>query len=308
VELAFKAYLASCVFASLAGILSYSVDTGVLFVMDGRAAGVFEDPNVLGSFLILGVLYLLRRLLTGEAHRPLLALACLLVLLTGTFLSFSRGSWAATLVGILVMSAMALRTSAAPVRRRIVALIFALVGLCAILVVGLLSVGDVAERFENRAQVAQSYDEGETGRFGNQLRSIPMLLDRPAGFGPLRFRLIFGLEPHNSYIGGFANGGWLGGLAFIGLVLATIYVGWRLCLTPSPFQRQAQVVVPTLLMFFLQAFQIDIDHWRHVYLMLGMVWGLEAGRCRWAAAERRLAQSRSARAGPVPHFGAPLPA
>jgi hypothetical protein len=35
-------------------------------------------------------------------------------------------------------------------------------------------------------------------------------------------------------------------------------------------------------MFFLQAFQIDIDHWRHIYLLLGMVWGLEAARVRWA--------------------------
>jgi O-antigen ligase len=129
-----------------------------------------------------------------------------------------------------------------------------------------------------------------------------MLIERPEGFGPLRFRLIFGLEPHNSYIGGFANGGWIGGLAFIGLVLVTTFVGFRLCLTPSPYQRQAQVVFPALLMFFLQAFQIDIDHWRHVYIMLGMVWGLEAGRWRWLAAS---GSSRAQGAEPMPMRPAP---
>jgi predicted metal-dependent enzyme (double-stranded beta helix superfamily) len=36
-------------------------------------------------------------------------------------------------------------------------------------------------------------------------------------------------------------------------------------------------------MFFLQAFQIDVDHWRHVYMLLGMVWGLEAARVTWLA-------------------------
>jgi hypothetical protein len=283
VELTMKAYLASCVFAAAAGIVSYFSDTGILFVMDGRAAGVFEDPNVLGSFLVLGVLYLLRGMMTGERRHPLIAAACLILLLACVFLSFSRGSWGALVVGSAMMTAMTFATSDTRVRRRIVAL--GLVGVAAgtILLLGLLSVGDVGERFADRAQLTQSYDEGVTGRFGNQMRSIPMLIERPEGFGPLRFRLVFGIEPHNSYIGGFANGGWVGGLAFIGLVLVTTFVGFRLCLSPSPFQRQAQIVFPALLMFFLQALQIDIDHWRHVYIMLGMVWGLEAGRCRWLA-------------------------
>jgi len=39
-------------------------------------------------------------------------------------------------------------------------------------------------------------------------------------------------------------------------------------------------------MFFLQAFQIDVDHWRHVYMLLGMVWGLEAARVKWLATTR----------------------
>src|SRR5215207_5935266 len=98
---------------------------------------------------------------------------------------------------------------------------------CAVTLAGALTVGDIAERFEDRAQLTKDYDEGVTGRFGNQLRSLPMLIERPNGFGPLRFRLFFGLEPHNSYIGGFANGGWIGGFSFIFLVLATGYLGSR---------------------------------------------------------------------------------
>src|SRR5215207_2653385 len=113
-----------------------------------------------------------------------------------------------------------------------------------------------------------------------------MLIERPNGLGPLRWRLTFGLEPHNSYIGGFANGGWLGGFAFLFLVLATGYVGFRLCLSPSPFRRQAQIVWPALFVFFLQALQIDIDHWRHGYLMMGAVWGLECARLRWLEQNR----------------------
>ena len=83
------------------------------------------------------------------------------------------------------------------------------------------------EFFYKRASATQDYDEGPTGRFGNQKRSLPMLVERPNGMGPLRFRLIFGLEPHNSYINAFASNGWLGGFAFLGLVLTTTFVGFR---------------------------------------------------------------------------------
>jgi hypothetical protein len=190
------------------------------------------------------------------------------------------------------MSFAAFVTPRSPaVRRRIAAIALATGLVGAVAIAGLLTVSDVAEMFTSRAQVTQDYDEGVTGRFGNQLRSMPMLLESPNGFGPLRFRRIFGLEPHNSYIGAFANGGWLGGLAFLGLVLTTSFVGLRLCFAPSPFQRQAQIVFPVVLMFFLQGIQIDIDHWRHLYMLLGMIWALEAARMSWLrqpkTAERR---------------------
>lgn len=296
-DFAAKAYLASCLFAAVAGIVSYFSPTGILFTMNGRAAGVFEDPNVLGSFLILGALFLLRNLLVGETRRPILSVAALLLVVAAIFLSFSRGAWGSLVLGSLLTVAFTFRSSGARIRRRV-----ALLGATMLLVAagalgGLLSVGEVAETFSDRFTITKDYDEGVTGRFGNQLRSIPLLIERPEGFGPLRFRLRYGLEPHNSYVGGFANGGWLGGFAFIGMVLATVFVGLRLCLVPSPYRGRAQVVVPAVLMFCLQAFQIDIDHWRHVYIMLGMVWGLECARVRWAETSGR----------PVPQSAPTLP-
>jgi hypothetical protein len=175
-------------------------------------------------------------------------------------------------------------TLSARLRRRIVLLTLVTLGLGVVAIIGLLSVDHVAKMFETRAAVTQDYDEGETGRFGNQIRGIGMLLAMPFGMGPMHWRLTFGLEPHNSYIGSFANGGWLGGAVFIGIVLATGFVGFRLLARPSPYRAHAQIVWPALLMFFLQALQIDIEKWRHVYMMLGMVWALEAARLRWLAA------------------------
>ena len=225
------------------------------------------------------------------------SLAAILILVACIFLSFSRGSWAAALVGLSLTIFLTWWTSPAGiVRRRIARLSIFTVIAGLTLIAGLFTVEGVAERFVDRAQVTKDYDEGETGRFGNQIRGIQMLLERPAGFGPLRWRQTFGLDPHNSYIGSFANGGWLGGFAFLGIVLTTGFVGFRLCFTPSPYQPYAQIVWPALLMFFLQAIQIDVEKWRHVYMMLGMVWGLEAARFAWMRGERlRLARTLAER-------------
>lgn len=287
VTLALDAYIASCVFAAICGIYSYFAPGDIFFTMDGRAAGVFEDPNLLGSFLTVGAIALLRRLLAGETRRPLLSGAILLLILTALFLAFSRGAWGATVVGSILSIALTYRSSSRRVRRRIAILagagVFVIAGGLSILTLD----SDIAGTLTDRFTLSKDYDEGETGRFGNQKRSIPMLMENPNGFGPLRFRLRFGLDPHNSYIGGFANGGWLGGFSFLGLVILTTFVGLRLCLAESPYRPLAQAAVPPTLMFFMQAFQIDVEHWRHIYIMLGIVWGLECARLRWLADRSR---------------------
>jgi hypothetical protein len=72
IEFVLKAYLASCLFAAAAGIASYyDLFDGILFKMDGRAAGVFEDPNVLGSP------HSGRALPVAQPHRRALARAAL---------------------------------------------------------------------------------------------------------------------------------------------------------------------------------------------------------------------------------------
>ena len=283
-ELCLKVYAASTVCAAALGILGYLGIGGLgeLFSRYGRASGTFKDPNVLGSYLIMGALFYIQTLMLGRARHPFFTASALLVVATGIFLSFSRGSWIAFAVAATTSVGLTYATSSdAKLRRRIVLISLAAIGLMVLAIGLLLTFENTRDFFFQRAALEQDYDAGPTGRFGNQLRSLPMLLDRFNGFGPLRFRLIFDLEPHNSYINAFASYGWLGGFAFVLLVGLTVYVGFRVAWKPSPYRRVAQVFWPSLLVFLLQGFQIDIDHWRHVFLMLGAVWGIETARVRW---------------------------
>jgi hypothetical protein len=137
----------------------------------------------------------------------------------------------------------------------------------------------VSSLFEERASLEQSYDEGVQGRFGNQIASIPELMARPNGFGPLRFRTFFPEDPHDVFINAFASYGWLGGFSYLVLILFTLVVGWKVALRRSPLQGHAIVIWSVLFVEILQGFQIDTDHWRHFWLMTGLIWGLFAA-CR----------------------------
>ena len=295
-EIVLKFYAASTVLAAICGIVGYFGVGGLgeLFSRYGRASGTFKDPNVLGSYLIMGAVYYVQLLVLGRTRHVVATGLALLVVVAGILLSFSRGSWGAFVVATLLSIALAFLTSTeAKLRRRIVVMGLVAIGVAGLVLLVLLALPNTRDVFLQRAALEQDYDEGVTGRFGNQVRSIPMLLERINGFGPLRFRLIFGLEPHNSYINAFASYGWLGGFAFLALVGLTTYVGFRLVWTPSPYRRAAQVFWPSLLVFLLQGFQIDIDHWRHVFLMLGAVWGIETARVRWR--ERHAAGDQATR-------------
>jgi O-antigen ligase len=290
-ELLLSGYAASCVLAAAIAVATWLTSYGEegQWVLNGRAMAPFKDPNVLGSYLVTGMLYLIQRLLLGQRRHLWLVLPSLALIVAALFLTFSRGSWGAAVVSLILMAACLFKTAdSAGLRLRIAAGSAGVFMIGFIGLMGALSDSELRAFFFERAAVTQDYDAGPNGRFGNQLRSIPMLLDLPNGFGPLRFRLTFGLEPHNSYVNAFASNGWLGGFAFIALAFATFFVGFRQCLTRHPWLRASQILFPSTFVFFLQGLQIDIDHWRMFYVSLGAVWGIEAARRRWLAKGRLL--------------------
>ena len=74
---------------------------------------------------------------------------------------------------------------------------------------------------------------------------------------------------------GFLVYGWLGGAAYLTLVLVTLAVGFRAAVPDA----MAELFDRRLRRFVGEAFEgfiVDTDHWRHFFLLLGLIWGLTA--------------------------------
>ena len=273
-----KALVASAWFAATAGIIGYFDIGGVgeYLTLYGRAAGTFKDPNVFGPYLVLPVIFVMQAIIVGRIGlvRGVLLMS---VPVLGILLSFSRGAWGNLVGATLVLFALTFITSPNAIgRARVIGFSLLILAVAAAGLMVALSFEGIREVFNERASLNQSYDLGVQGRFGNQARSIGMLLEMPNGMGPLRFRWHFPEDPHNTYINAFASYGWIGGFSYIALVVVTMIVGWTAVFRRCVTQPYAIAVWSVLFITLLQGFQIDIDHWRHVYLMLGLIWGLRA--------------------------------
>ena len=275
------AYVATAVVATFVGAAGYFnlFGTGPVFAPLGRALGAFKDPNVFGPFLIWPALFLLYRMIGRGVRFGDVILAG--ILLFGLLLSFSRGAWFHFAVSCVVMVALAFVTAPnARSRLRVLAVSASALVVLSLLFLFLLSFNAIQDMFEERARLIQSYDVGQGGRFLLQELALTAVLNFPYGMGPFEFARVHGLQQHNMYLQAFLVYGWLGAMAYLLLLLSTLVIGLRNTLVRTPWQPYLITAAATFAGEMAEGVVIDTDHWRHFYLLLGMIWGLAAATLR----------------------------
>ena len=70
--------------------------------------------------------------------------------------------------------------------------------------------------------------------------------------------------------------GWAGAMAYLLLLISTVWVGFRTALKRTPWQGYQIAALGAFIGEMAEGFVIDTDHWRHFYLILGIIWGLAA--------------------------------
>jgi hypothetical protein len=260
------------------------------FLLYDRAQAMFNDPNVLGAFLILPCLLALQRILGGKAGDAFRASLLFGLLMIAVLLSFSRAAWGQlAFTAILLMFFTFVTSRSQSERARIVLIAVAGAIVLVMLLAALLSIDRVADLFKQRASLDQSYDVGHLGRFGRHILGAELALERPFGIGPLQFHKIFPEDPHNTYLNAFLSGGWLSGLVYLTLVLTTLIRGLRFVFVATPWRTTYLAVYCAFVGTAIESVIIDSDHWRHYFLVLGVVWGLMAASQAYSRARSRAA-------------------
>ncbi len=279
----FVSYVIAAVGTSMLGVLGYfgALPGGEIFTKFGRAAGAFQDPNVFGPFLTLPGIYLLHRTLTGSVARMPLFAFTLLIIVAGIFLSFSRGAWGLFAVSsVLLVAGLFIQSNNGRFRLRIVVMTVGVVALLAVALLVILQIPAVAELFTARAQLAQEYDTARLGRFARYTIGFLMATEHPLGIGPLVFGTLYTEDTHNIWLKALLDYGWLGFAPYLTLIIWTISGGFRILFRDRPWQPFLLCAYVTFIGHVGLGSVIDTDHWRHFYLLLGLIWGAMALEAR----------------------------
>ncbi|MCO5065763.1 MAG: O-antigen ligase family protein [Rhizobiaceae bacterium] len=275
----FQAWITAALLTAFLAIVGYFglLPGGEIFTRYGRASGAFQDPNVFGPFLVAPATLLLYRLYTAPMTRFVVYFPMFLVLLAGIFLSFSRGAWGLFLLSALLLTIIMLgqRTRGATKLRIAILCILAVAG-AALALLAILQLPGVGELFSARAHLAQDYDSGRFGRFGRYSFGFDMAMQNPFGIGPLVFGKVLGEDTHNIWLKALLDYGWIGFASYVMLIVLTLAGGATLLFRQRPWQPYFICAYVTLFGHVLLGTIIDTDHWRHFYVLVGLVWAAMA--------------------------------
>jgi len=274
-----KGYIAVAVLVSIFGIITYfhllpGSDT---FIFAQRSKATFKDPNVLGAFLVLPTVLAVQKMIIGRPREVIAGAVIAMVLAVELLLAFSRGAWGATAAAIVLTLGHTWFTTRSNLKRMRI-LVIAGVGcaIIALLIGAILTLPQVSGLFAERASLVQSYDSGRFGRFGRHILALQLLLDYPFGIGPLQFTKFFPEDPHNSFLDSYMAGGWLSGSAYLALIVVTLLAGLRFASAQTPWRSTYMAVYASFVALTGESYIIDVQHWRHYFLIMGIIWGLIA--------------------------------
>jgi len=119
------------------------------------------------------------------------------------------------------------------------------------------------------------------GRFERHAIGLETIFANPFGFAPLEFGYIYGEHIHNSFLKAGLGYGWIGFACWITLLVATLLAGFQLLFRNRPWRLYFQIAYIVFAWHIVASYIIDIDHWRHFYLLIGIIWGCFILESRW---------------------------
>ncbi len=288
-----KIYMAACCIAATLGVIGFAAHIP-LFIWDDRAKGLFDEPIAFGAFLLPGLFGAMYMLTNRRGFFfPVFTMA---VCVAGVLLSFSR----ADVVALIVFAPLYfLVLNRHQLARAIAVLMIGAFIIVVLTAIAFVSFHGFQDKLMSRMTLAEPYDLGRMGRYARYVLAIPLILAHPFGLGMLQIDKIFPEPIHNIFISSFVNYGWLAGVAWIMLTVLSVKVTFQnYHATKSPivvwlgFSLAAQLPCALLQ---------QVEHWRHLWMLFGLVWGFNAANF----VRRRMPERQAWQAPPRQAWAAP---
>jgi len=258
------------------GLLGYKFYFPHFF--DGiRPTAFFKDPNVAAPFVIFGALRYLTLYSLGQIQLKYFLPRFTLFLLAILF-TFSRGAFINLFVGALFVIAVAITTK--HVKRSLT--IFAIV----LLIFSISAVAAIALG-QNRFLSINDYDT--SGRLAAWISGLLVFHDYPFGVGPGQFESFSAqvqiqelrnkyITPsaHNVYIRVLVENGIEGLMLWLVGIMFVMIKGVRALITSYLIRNYSKLIgllwsLSTLIGILVEGMVIDILHWRHLGMVIGLV-------------------------------------
>jgi len=239
-----------------------------LLVSGSRAQALFQDPNVLGAFLVPVALILVEDLLTPRLFhlRPAVKAALIVALVLGVVLSYSRGAWLNLLLGtVVLLVVLALRRGGGRKVLRVVLLGVLVSALVATVLAATGSEGLLLER----ARI-QDYD---AGRFAGQVVGLESAERYPLGLGPGQFEAYASISAHSTYVRAFAEQGLLGLIVFAAFAVSTLAAAVANAVSGrETYGIGSGALLGAFCGILVNSVVIDTLHWRHFWIVVALIW------------------------------------
>jgi O-antigen ligase len=240
----------------------------------------------LGGFLIAPLTWLVQGFIVDKIR--LRNLIASIIIFVGLLLSFSRGAWGSSVFCVaLLIYFLYVTQDDHRMRQRIVFFLVAGAVAAVAIFMALSSIDAVNQMFAERSHL-QTYDlnQDDKSRVLLWQDSLREIFNHPLGMGPWGFARATNYVSHNSYLGTMLNHGWVGGAAYLTLIALTLAIGFRTLWLRTPWQPFLIATYVSFVAMATEGLWGDTDHWRHFYILLGLIWGLVAATQKAVLSER----------------------
>lgn len=264
-------YTIASVISSIIGIMSYfNLVPFYRGIREGRMLSTFKDANVLAPFLVVGTMYSLYRATSTKGRKKYIWFIIILLTLISIFLAFSRAAYINLACSLLTYFILTIIFSKQNVKINSIIMLIILMVVSGLIIYNISKSPNISTIFISRIRKPVS----EEIRFQRQAYVLQNFFTFPLGNGPGSSHFLRP-APHNVFMQVLYENGIFSFLIFSVFFVITLAKSIIQAVKHKLLTHNLYIVIASALVGLLvNSYFIDSLHWRHMWVLLAIPWGI----------------------------------